>query len=136
LKWDKNKGTKGYLLAVDDAGVVGVLRGNVRLLFIRVPIDGELDGAWMGDWTGAAADAPAATSKAATGAWTGAADDAPAATFEAATGSWTGAAADALAAMSEAPTMGISFFSIARVFSLGFFRCEVEKMMGQERRLQ
>jgi hypothetical protein len=44
LKWDKNKGTKGYLLVVDDAGVVGILRGDVRLLFIRVPIDGELDG--------------------------------------------------------------------------------------------
>jgi hypothetical protein len=44
LKWDKNKGTKGYLLVVDDAGVVGVLRGDVRLLFVWVPIDGELDG--------------------------------------------------------------------------------------------
>jgi hypothetical protein len=32
--------------------------------------------------------------------------------------------------------MGISFFSIAGVFSLGFFLREVEKMMGQERRLQ
>jgi hypothetical protein len=70
------------------------------------------------------------------GAWTGAAADAPVATFEAVTGSWTGAAADAPAAMSEAPTMGISFFSIAGVFSSGFFRREVEKMMGQERRLQ
>jgi hypothetical protein len=38
--------------------------------------------------------------------------------------------------LSEAPTMGISFFSIAGVFSSGFFLCEVEKMMGQERRLQ
>jgi hypothetical protein len=52
--------------------------------------------------------------------------DAPVATFEAATGAWTGAAADALAAdapvaTSETPTMGISFFSIAGVFSLGFF---------------
>jgi hypothetical protein len=97
------------------------------------------------------ADAPAVTSKAATGAWTGAASDAPVAdapvaTFEAETGSWTGAAADAPAAdvpvpdapaaMSKAPTMGISFFSIAGVFSSGFFRREVEKMMGQERRLQ
>jgi hypothetical protein len=45
-------------------------------------------------------------------------------------------AADASAATSEAPTMGISFFSIAGVFSLGLFRREVEKMMGQERRLQ
>jgi hypothetical protein len=44
LKWDKNKGTKGYLLVVDDAGVVGVLRGDVRLLFVWVPIEGELDG--------------------------------------------------------------------------------------------
>jgi hypothetical protein len=44
LKWDKNKRTKGYLLIVDDAGVVGVLRGDVRLLFVRVPIDGKLDG--------------------------------------------------------------------------------------------
>jgi hypothetical protein len=80
------------------------------------------------------------------GNWTGAAADAPAATFEAVMGSSTGAAADALAAdapvadapvaTSEAPTMGISFFSIAGVFTLGFFRCEVEKMMGQERRLQ
>jgi hypothetical protein len=40
------------------------------------------------------------------------------------------------AATSEAPTMGISFFSIAGVFSSGFLRREVEKMMGQERRLQ
>jgi hypothetical protein len=71
---------------------------------------------------GAAANAPAA--------------DAPAATFEAVMGAWTGAAADAPAATSEAPTMGISFFSIAGVFSLGFFRREVKKMMGQERRLQ
>jgi hypothetical protein len=67
--------------------------------------------------------------------------DASAATFEAATGSWTGAAADAppadaLAATSKAPTMGISFFSIAGVFSSRFFQHEVEKMMGQERRLQ
>jgi hypothetical protein len=44
LKWNKNKGTKGYLLIVDDAGVVGILRGDVRLLFVWVPIDGELDG--------------------------------------------------------------------------------------------
>jgi hypothetical protein len=51
-----------------------------------------------------------------TGAWTGAAADAP--------------AADAPAATSEAGTMGISFFSIAGVFSLGFFLREVEKMMG------
>jgi hypothetical protein len=69
-----------------------------------------------------AADAPVATFEAATGAWTGAATDAP--------------AADASAATSEAPTMGISFFSIAGVFSLGFFLREVEKMMGQERWLQ
>jgi hypothetical protein len=62
--------------------------------------------------------------------------DASAATFEAAMGAWTGAAADAPAAASKALTMGISFFSIAGVFSLGFFLCEVEKMMGQERRLQ
>jgi hypothetical protein len=40
LKWDKNKGTKGYLLIVNDAGVVGVLRGDIQLLFIQVPIDG------------------------------------------------------------------------------------------------
>jgi hypothetical protein len=32
--------------------------------------------------------------------------------------------------------MGISFFSIAGVFSSGFFQREVEKMMGEERRLQ
>jgi hypothetical protein len=32
--------------------------------------------------------------------------------------------------------MGISFFSIARAFSSRFFLSEVEKMMGQERRLQ
>jgi hypothetical protein len=38
------KGTKGYLLVIDDAGVIGVLQGDVRLLFVRVPIDGELDG--------------------------------------------------------------------------------------------
>jgi hypothetical protein len=44
LKWNKNKGTKGYLLVVDNAGVIGVLRGEVRLLFVWVPIDGELDG--------------------------------------------------------------------------------------------
>jgi hypothetical protein len=44
LKWNKNKETKGYLLIVDDAGVVGVLWGDVRLLFVRVTIDGELDG--------------------------------------------------------------------------------------------
>jgi hypothetical protein len=74
-----------------------------------------------------AADAPVADAPVA---------DAPAATFEAATGAWTGAAADAPASTSEAPTMGISFFSIAGVFSLRFFLREVEKMMGQERRLQ
>jgi hypothetical protein len=109
-------------------------------------------GNWTGAWMGAAADVPAAdepaatSSEAATRAWTGAAADAPAADapaamFEAAMGSWTGAAADAPAAdapaaTSEAPTMGISFFSIAGVFSSRFFRREVEKMMGQERRLQ
>jgi hypothetical protein len=48
LKWDKNKGTKGYLrLVVDDAGVVGVLRRDVRhwfvWVFVLVPIDGGLD---------------------------------------------------------------------------------------------
>jgi hypothetical protein len=48
LKWDKNKGTKGYLwLVVDDAGVIGVLRRDVRHWFVRVfvlvPIDGGLD---------------------------------------------------------------------------------------------
>jgi hypothetical protein len=58
--------------------------------------------------------------------------DVPAATSEAATGAWTGAAANAPAATSA---MGISFFSIAEVFSSGFFQCEVEKLMGQERRL-
>jgi hypothetical protein len=99
----------------------------------------------MGAWTGAAADAPAATLEAATEAWTGAAADAPAAdapvaTLEAATGAWMGAAADAPAADApaatlEAPTMGISFFSIAGGFLRGFFSV-VEKMMGQERRLQ
>jgi hypothetical protein len=96
----------------------------------------------QGAWTGAAADTPAADAPAA---------DVPAATSEAATGSWTGAAADAPAAdalaanvpapdapaaTSEAPTMGMSFFFIAGVFSSGFFRREVEKMMGQERQLQ
>jgi hypothetical protein len=64
-----------------------------------------------------AADAPVAMLEAATGAWTGAVADAP--------------AADAPAATSEAPIMGISFFSIAGVFS-----SVVEKMMGRERRLQ
>jgi hypothetical protein len=44
LKWNKNKGTKGYLLVVNDVGVVGVLRGDIRLLFVWVPIDGALDG--------------------------------------------------------------------------------------------
>jgi hypothetical protein len=49
LKWDKNKGTKGYLwLIIDDAGVIGVLRRDVRhwfvWVFILVPIDGGLDG--------------------------------------------------------------------------------------------
>jgi hypothetical protein len=45
LKWDKNKGTKGYLrLVVDDAGVIGVLRRDVQHWFIRVPSDGGLDG--------------------------------------------------------------------------------------------
>jgi hypothetical protein len=39
-------------------------------------------------------------------------------------------------ATSEVPTMGISFFSITRVFSSGISLREVEKMMGQERRLQ
>jgi hypothetical protein len=81
----------------------------------------------MGAWTGAAADAPAADAPAA---------DAPAAMFEAAIGAWMGAAADAPVAMSEALIMGISFFSITGVFSSGFFLREVEKMMGQERRLQ
>jgi hypothetical protein len=61
--------------------------------------------------------------------------------LEAATGAWTGAVADAPmadapVATSEASTMGISFFSIAGVFSSEFFLCEVEKMMGQERHLQ
>jgi hypothetical protein len=41
-----------------------------------------------------------------------------------------GVAVDVPVAMSEALTMGISFFSIAGVFSSGFFRREVEKMMG------
>jgi hypothetical protein len=71
---------------------------------------------------GATADAPKADAPAA---------DAPVATFEAAMGAWTGAVADAPVATSEATTMGISFFSIAGVFS-----SVVEKMMGQERRLQ
>jgi hypothetical protein len=49
LKWDKNKGTKGYLrVVVDDVGVVGVRRRDVRHWFVRVfvqvPIDGGLDG--------------------------------------------------------------------------------------------
>jgi hypothetical protein len=45
LKWDKNKGTKGYLwLVVDDAGVIGVLWRDVWNWFVRVPIDGGLDG--------------------------------------------------------------------------------------------
>jgi hypothetical protein len=44
LKWDKNKGTKGYLrLVIDDAGVVGVLRRDIRHLFVWVPSDGGLD---------------------------------------------------------------------------------------------
>jgi hypothetical protein len=70
LKWNKNKGTKSYVLVVDDAGVVGVLRGDVRLLFVRVLIDGNWTGArtgaWMGASTGAAAGAPAADALAAT----------------------------------------------------------------------
>ncbi|KAK1642971.1 hypothetical protein QYE76_060797 [Lolium multiflorum] len=53
--------------------------------------------------------------------------DAPAATLEQRQGP-DGAAADA-------PTMGISFFSIAGGFLRGFSSV-VEKMMGQERRLQ
>jgi hypothetical protein len=81
----------------------------------------------MGAWMGAVAGAPVATFEAAMGAWTGAAADASAVDAP---------AADAPAATSEAPTMGISFFSIVGVFSLGFLRREVEKMMGQERRLQ
>jgi hypothetical protein len=94
LKWDKNKGTKGYLwLIVDDAGVVGVLWRDVRHWFIRVPSDGGLDRAVA---------------------------DAPAATLEEATGTWM-AAADALAATLEVPIMGISFFSIAGGFLQGFF---------------
>jgi hypothetical protein len=84
LKWDKNKRTKRYLwLVVDDAGVIGVLRCDVRHWFIWVTIDGGLDGGGgqcaggyigtaMGAWTGAVADALVA--------------DAPAATLEAATG--------------------------------------------------
>jgi hypothetical protein len=40
-------------------------------------------------------------------------------------------AADVSVATSEAPTMDISFFSITGIFS-----SVVEKMMGQERRLQ
>jgi hypothetical protein len=45
LKWDKNKGTKGYLqLVVNDAGVVGVLRRDVQYRFVRVPSDGGMDG--------------------------------------------------------------------------------------------
>jgi hypothetical protein len=43
--------------------------------------------------------------------------------------------ADTPAATSEAPTMGISFFSIVGGFLRGFFSV-MEKMMGQERRLQ
>ena len=44
-KWDKDKGAKGYLrLIVDDAGVVGVLRRDVRCWFVRVPSEGGLDG--------------------------------------------------------------------------------------------
>jgi hypothetical protein len=66
---------------------------------------------------GAAADTPAADAPVA---------DVPAAKLEAATGSWMGAGADvptpdAPVATSEVPTMGMSFFSIAGVFSLGFF---------------
>jgi hypothetical protein len=78
------------------------------------------------------ADAPAATFEAVTGSWTWAAADAPVADAPVA----DALAADAPAATSEAPTMGISFFSITGVFSLGFFQCEVQKMMGQKRRLQ
>ncbi|KAK1683908.1 hypothetical protein QYE76_044756 [Lolium multiflorum] len=57
--------------------------------------------------------------------WTGR-PDAPAATLEAATGP---------DGRPDAPTMGISFFSIAGGFLRGFSSV-VEKMMGQERRLQ
>ena len=69
-----------------------------------------------------------------TGAWTGAAADAPSATSEAGTVAWMGAAADAPAA--AAPTMGFAlFFSIAGRGAVGVF-CGIEKVMGQERRLQ
>jgi hypothetical protein len=49
LKWDKNKGIKGYLrLIVADAGVVGVLQHDVRhwyvWVFVLVSIDEGLDG--------------------------------------------------------------------------------------------
>jgi hypothetical protein len=45
LKWDKNKGTKGYLrLIVDDAGFIGVLQRDIRHWFVRVPMDEGLDG--------------------------------------------------------------------------------------------
>jgi hypothetical protein len=43
LKWDKNKGTKGYLrLIIDDAGVIGVLRCDIWHWFVWVPSDGGL----------------------------------------------------------------------------------------------
>jgi hypothetical protein len=57
----------------------------------------------MRSWTGAAADAPTADVPV---------TDAPTANVP---------APDAPAATSEAPTMGMSFFFIAGVFSLGFF---------------
>jgi hypothetical protein len=72
LKWDKNKGTKGYLwLVIDDAGVVGVSGAMYGT--------GSYGSQSMGAWTGAAADAPTDMSEAAIGAWTAVAADAPAA---------------------------------------------------------
>ncbi|KAK1694378.1 hypothetical protein QYE76_011075 [Lolium multiflorum] len=102
----KNKGTKGYLrLVVDDGGVVGVLRRVVLHWFVRVPIDGGLDGGGgrcAGCYVGSSDRGLDGGGGRCAGCYVGSSDRA-----------WTGAAADV-------PTMGISFFSIAGGFLRGF----------------
>jgi hypothetical protein len=98
-------------------------------------------GNWTGAWTGAAADVPAATSEAATGALTGdggrcAGGRCAGSYVRSSDGVLDGGGDRHAGGYVESADNGISFFSIARVFSSGFFRREVEKMMGQERRLQ
>ncbi|KAK1611477.1 hypothetical protein QYE76_035150 [Lolium multiflorum] len=121
----KNKETKGYLrLVVDDGGVVGVLR-RVCCLTGTNRRDGRwraIAGCYVGSsdrgWTGRRPIAYVGSDR-------GRGRRRAGATLEAATGPWTGAA--------DVPTMGISFFSIAR-FSWGFFGCGEDD--GTERRLQ